>query len=396
MRPLNKLTLSAIKNAGHGRHGDGGGLWLEVDSYGGRWVFRYQLAKRSREMGLGSLRDVGLSRARQMAQEARELLARRIDPIARRQASQASVPTFADVAEDYITAQAAGFRNAKHIYQWRQTLGDSYCKALRSRRVDEITTDDVMGVIRPIWTSKAETAQRLRARIERILDAARIRGYRTGENPARWKGHLEFLLPKRAKLQRGHHAALPADEVPGLIELLRAKDTVAAYCLEFTILTASRTGEAIAARWEEVDGDVWTVPAARMKAFKAHRVPLVPRAIEIIDHMRKLGSPWVFPGQHRLKRHLSNMAMLRLLDDLGFECTTHGFRSTFRDWAGDRTNFPREIIEAALAHSLKSEVEAAYRRSDALEKRRRLMEAWAGFCEPKSKGNVLRPAFGKR
>lgn len=393
---FNKLSATAIK-AGlpDGWHSDGGGLYLLVDS-APRWVFRYRWKApgssgtgKRRHMGLGPLRDVTLAQARAKAAKARELLRERRDPLETRDAGAVNPTTFGQVADGYIDAMAPQFRNAKHLWQWRQTLGDDYCRALRARPVSEVSTEDVLAVITPIWLTKAETAARLRGRIERVLDAARAKGLRSGENPARWRGHMDHLLPRRQKLQRGHHAALLRDGVAALIEELRARKTVASLCLEFTILTAARTGEAIGARWEEIDGDLWTVPAERMKAKRAHRVPLSRRAIEVLDILRPAGSVWCFPGQRR-GHHISNMAMLVLLRKAGLAVTVHGFRSTFRDWAGDCTAFPREIIEAALAHVVGDSTEAAYRRGDALERRRELMEAWARFCEPMVADNVVR------
>jgi integrase len=397
MGAINKLTASKLPKLGPGRHGDGGGLYLDVDRYGRRWVFRYRWRApgeagegKRREMGLGPLRDVSLAQARVMAGKARELLRMRRDPVEARSRGEAlDKPSFGSVADEYMAAMAPQFRNAKHIWQWRQTLGDAYCRSLRARPIDEIETADVLAVLQPIWLAKMETAARLRGRIERVLDAAKARGLRSGENPARWRGHLDHLLPRRQKLQRGHHRALPVGEMAEFVARLRERQTTAAWCLEFVILTACRTGEAIGARWEEIDGDVWTIPAERMKAKRAHRVPLSRRAVSILEVMRQHGSEWVFPGQH-LRRHLSNMAMLVMLRDMGSSVTVHGFRSTFRDWAGDHTSFPREIIETALAHAVGSATEAAYRRGDALERRRDLMEAWAGYCEPEQASNVVR------
>lgn len=394
---INKLTSAKVAGKlAPGRYGDGGGLYLDVDTYGKRWVFRYRWREpgaegpgRHREMGLGPLRDVTLAQARQKAAQAREQLRARQDPIKARESAPAAHVSFGDMADRYIDAMAPTFRNAKHLWQWKQTLGDAYCASLRPIPVDRVETSHVLAVLTPIWIIKAETADRLRGRIERVLDAAKAQGLRSGENPARWRGHLNHLLPARKKLARGHFAALPRQDVPALIARLRSRRTVAAWCLEFVILTAARTGEAIGMRWEELDGDVWTIPAERMKAKRPHRVPLSGRALEILQAMREHGSQWVFPGQHR-RKHLSNMAMLVMLRDLDVPVTVHGFRSTFRDWAGDCTSYPKEIIETCLAHVVGDATEAAYRRGDALERRRELMEAWAQFCEPEQTGNVVR------
>ena len=388
-RGINKLGSRWVQSVTKpGRYSDGGGLYLVVDAHGKRWVFMYVRGGRRTEMGLGPLRDVPLAKARELALQARQVLLAGGSPREARRDVLAP-PTFGQAADSYIDAMSPQFKNAKHLWQWRQTLGDGYCRSLRARPVDAVTTEDVLAVLSPIWLTKAETAARLRGRIERVLDAARAKGQRSGENPARWKGHLKLLLPARQELQRGHHAALPATEVPGMIERLRARDTVAATCLEFTILTVARTGEAIHLRWDEIDGDLWTIPASRMKAKRPHRVPLSRRALAILDEMLPLDSEWVFPGQKR-GRPLSNMAMLVLLRDMDLAVTVHGFRSTFRDWAGDHTRFPREVIEAALAHTVGSDTERAYRRGDALDRRRELLEAWASYCEPSVAGNVVR------
>ena len=384
---INRLSAKRIAAlTEHGRHADGGGLYLVVDQYGKRWVFIWTKAGKRTEMGLGPLRDVPLAEARELAAGARAALRKGLNP---REARNRTVSTFGECADAYTETMATQFKNAKHLWQWRQTLGDSYCRSIRSKPVDQISTEDVLAILQPIWLLKNETAARLRGRIERVLYAARAKGLRSGENPARWRGHVDHLLPRRQKLQRGHHRTIPASEVPALIARLREHDTMAAACLEWCILTACRTGEAIGAKWEEIDGDVWTIPAERMKAKRPHRVPLTSRCLALLAELRQVGSPWIFPGQ-RPGRPLSNMAMLELLRKMDVDATTHGFRSTFRDWAGDHTSFPREIIEAALAHTVGSETERAYRRGDALERRRELMAAWASACEPAPAGNVVR------
>jgi integrase len=393
-RLLNRLTDRAINSTkiNPGRHADGGGLYLVVDRPGGkdaakRWVFLYRKDGRLREMGLGGLLNVPMAKARAEAEKWRLVLgdrAKRGDPIAERKRSSGGVPAFGDFADKFLDAKEAGWRNDKHRAQWRMTLTE-YAASLRRKPVSEIATEDILSVLKPIWTEKPETAARLRGRIERVLDAARAAGHRTGENPARWRGHLDHLLAKRQKLSRGHHAAMPYDEVPAFVVGLRERPATAARALEFCILTAARSGEALAARWDEIDFDakVWTVPAGRMKAAREHRVPLSDRAIAILREMEagRTGE-YIFPGQ-RPRRPLSNMAFEMLLRRINSPYTAHGFRSSFRDWAGDKTTFPREVAEAALAHAIGNETEAAYRRSDALEKRRRLMDAWAAFCEAK-------------
>ena len=264
-----------------------------------------------------------------------------------------------------------------------------YAASIRDRAVCDIDTHDVMSVLKPIWSSKPETAARLRSWIERVLDAAKVKGFRTGENPARLRGHLDHLLPRRSKLSRGHHAALPYDDVPAFVGRLRATPSMAALALEFTILTAARTGDTLGAQWDETDFEarLWTIPAERMKATREHRVPLVQRAIGILreikstEHLEPI-SKFVFRG-HRPGKPLSNMSMVMLLRRMEVtNATVHGFRSSFRDWCGNETNFPREVAEAALAHVTGNATEQAYRRSDALEKRRKLMEAWEKHCGP--------------
>jgi integrase len=393
-RLLNRLSDRAINSTkiNPGRHADGGGLYLVVDRPGGkdaakRWVFLYRKDGRLREMGLGGLLNVPIGKARVEAEKWRTVLgdrASRGDPIAERKRVAGGIPTFGDFADKFLDAKEAGWRNDKHRAQWRMTLTE-YAASLRRKPVSEIATEDVLSVLKPIWTEKPETAARLRGRIERVLDAARAAGHRTGENPARWRGHLDHLLAKRQKLSRGHHAAMPYDEVPAFVVGLRDRPATAARALEFCILTAARSGEALAARWDEIDFDakLWTVPAGRMKAAREHRVPLSDRAIAILREMEEgRTGEHVFPGQ-RSRRPLSNMAFEMLLRRVSSPYTAHGFRSSFRDWAGDKTTFPREVAEAALAHAIGNETEAAYRRSDALEKRRKLMDAWGAFLEAK-------------
>ena len=284
------------------------------------------------------------------------------------------------MAEEVIASLETGWRNPKHRYQWRQTLA-VHCNSIHDLPVDAVTTDHVLAILKPLWSKVPETASRLRGRIEKVLDAAKARGHRSGENPARWRGHLDHLLPKRQRLTRGHHKALPYAEVPAFVARLQELRSISALCLEFTILTAARSGEAMGARFEEFDLDrgIWTVPATRMKAGREHRVPLSPRAIEIVQRMAAVRTgDFVFPG-NRPDRPLSNMALEMLMRRLKVDATVHGFRSAFRDWAAEQTSVPREVAEAALAHVLENKVEAAYRRSDLFEKRRVLMEQWAEF-----------------
>ncbi|MDF2809910.1 MAG: integrase [Microvirga sp.] len=416
-RAVNRLSARGVEALSKpGRHADGAGLYLVVDRSGAkRWVFLFRWQGRLKEMGLGSTRAVSLSKAREAAAKAREMVAAGRNPIEARRAASTKVPTFAEMAETLIESISHGLRNAKHIAQWRMTLSverdkttgelleAGYCLKLRSRAVSDIETSHVLETLQPIWTTKPETASRVRGRIERVLDAAKAKGFRTGENPARWRGHLDTLLSRRKRLQRGHHDALPYTDVPAFIADLRQREAIAALMLEFTILCVSRTGEVTGARWPEVNMEtkVWTVPAARMKAGKEHRVPLGPRALEILSMLEafRTTGDYIFPGMKK-GRPLSNMAMLMLMQKRMErpDITVHGFRSSFRDWAGECTSFPREVAEAALAHTVGDEVERAYRRGDALEKRRKLMLAWEGFVGSAVKGagsNVIAPARWK-
>ena len=332
-------------------------------------------------MGLGSALSVPLARAREKAAEARLLIADRIDPILARRATS-TVPSFGVAAENMIDTKSPELRSETSRRRWIRSL-NVYAVLLKGLPVDQIGTEEVLNVLRPIWTSKPETAQKTRGFIEAVLDAAKAKGQRYGENPARWRGHLDHLLPKRQNLTRGHHAALPFRSVPSFLAALRDERSVGAWALEFTILTAARTGETVGATWSEVDleAGVWTVPASRTKAGRVHRIPLVDRTLTLLGELGegRVGN-YVFPGQ-KPDRHISTGTMDRVLDRMAVVgATVHGFRSSFRDWAGECTDFPREVAEAALAHSVGNETERAYRRADALEKRRALMKAWSEFC----------------
>lgn len=390
------LTARKVETAKPGKYSDGGNLYLIVSETGARkWVLRFTWRGRAKEMGLGSASSVPLADAREKAADARRKIGRGLNPIEERK-RDGGIPSFGDMADDVREALSAGFRNEKHKAQWKSTL-ETYAAPLRRKPVDTITTDDVLAVLKPIWTTKAETASRVRGRIEKVLDAAKAKGFREGENPARWRGHLDHLLPKQSKLARGHHSAMPYENVPAFFADLRKREATAALALELCILTAARSGEILGMRWTEVDLEkkVWTVPPHRMKAGREHRVPLSARAITILRQLRKLGTgDFVFPGQARNKP-LSNMAMEMVLRRMELDdVTVHGFRSSFRDWAGNVSSFPRELIETALAHVIGDKAEQAYRRGDALEKRRKLMDAWASYCEPRKSGNVVQ--IGKR
>src|SRR5262245_36230517 len=374
MRPLHKQSVKRIEQVanGGGTIGDGGGLYLRSDGkYQASWLFRYRSGNRSRWTGIGPYPTMTLAMAREKAAELRKLVASGIDPVEQKQQIRAANKleaarnvTFEQAADRYIAAHEAEWKNPKHRTQWRSSLSTYAFPTLGKLSVADVDTGLVVKVLEPIWATKRETASRVRGRIESILGWATVAGLRTGLNPARWKDHLDHLLASDNK-KIEHHAALDYKELPAFITELRKHEALAARALEFTILTAGRTQEIIGAVWDEIDlkEKVWTIPAERMKAKVEHKVPLSDRAVELLQSVQGLDDVFVFPGQNGGKP-LSNMSLLMLLRrmDRG-DLTTHGFRSTFRDWAGDCTNFPREVIEAALAHTLKNKVEAAYRRS---------------------------------
>ncbi|MDM8357336.1 tyrosine-type recombinase/integrase [Pandoraea communis] len=382
--------MKVTKTTKPGLYADGGGLYLQITKAGVKsWLFRYMLSGKARGMGLGPIHTIGLAEARSRALDCRRLLLDGVDPIDSRNASRlANAPpsgvTFQHCADKYIEAHKASWKNAKHVDQWTNTLATYASPIFGALPVSAVDTSLVMRVLEPIWVEKSETASRLRGRIEAVLDWATVRGYRTGENPARLKGHLDALLPNRARVQKTqHHPALPYADIAVFVNELRAEDGVAARALELLILTATRTNEVIGATWQEfdIDGSVWTIPADRMKMKREHRIPLSDDAIAIIKRLRDVQrGPYVFPGA-RDQRPLSNMAMLQLLKRMEYEqITVHGFRSTFRDWAGETTHYPREVCEAALAHGIKDKAEAAYARGDLFAKRSALMTDWAAFC----------------
>lgn len=391
----NALTPFSVKNAKPGRYADGGGLQLLVKESGARsWVYRFMLRGKSRDIGLGPAAGTGkisLTEARDAADELRRKVKAGIDPLEERQklaaealaAAQAATiakMTFKAVAEAYIDNNEDGWRNSKHRQQWRNTLATYVYPEIGELPVADVATPHVLKILEPIWKAKPETASRVRGRIETILDAAKARGYRNGENPARWRGHIAQILPQRSRLTRGHHKALPYASVPAFFEELRKRDAVAALALEFTILTATRTSEVIGATWNEVDLEraIWTIPAVRMKAGREHRVPLSPRTVQILESLKPLGKSRLFPVGKAGK--LSGMAMTMLLRRMKVDATVHGFRSSFRDWAAEHTGYAHEVCEMALAHVIGNKAEAAYRRGDLFEKRRRLMNDWATYC----------------
>jgi integrase len=391
-RQINRLNARRVVTlAENGRHADGSGLYLSISPNGGRrWVFLYRWHGKPTEIGLGSARDVTLARARELAKDARGRLAEGISPKEARMPVEGA--TFGACADRLIAAMRPSWRNTKHAEQWEMTLRN-YAAPLRRLPAHAITTDDVLSVLKPLWNEKLETASRLRGRIERVLDAAKAQGLRTGENPARWRGHLDQLLPKRQRLTRGHHAAMSFGDVPEFIADLQSREGLGALVLEFTILTAARSGEVLGARWDEFDLEcaVWTVPAHRMKGGREHRVPLSGRAVALVKTLRQAdSSEFVFAG-HKPGKPLSRMTLGNVLRRMKVgDATVHGFRSAFRDWAAECSNFTNEVCEAALAHAVSNRVEAAYRRGDLFEKRRKLMDAWTAFCATaKGTGNIV-------
>ena len=385
------LTARFCQTAKPGRHSDGDGLILAVSPTGSRkWILRYQINHRRRDMQLGNLADVSLAEARDKAENLRKLVRKGVDPMEQRQPEPGpAIPTFTTVAAAYIRSHRRGWRNRKHARQWVATLKTYARPAIGAKPVDTIDTEDVLRILQPIWTEKTETAKRVQGRMENIFDWCTARKYRDASNPARWRGHLDHLLPKPGKVKRPvHHPAMPWPALPAFLVELDQAPSISACALKWLILTATRTNETLGARWDEIDLDaaVWTVPASRMKAGRDHRVPLPPPCLDILKALPRLaGTPYVFPGA-RAGRPLSNMALLQLMRGMGHgqggkqsPAVPHGFRSTFRDWCGEATSYPREIAEAALAHVYPNKVEAAYARSDLFLKRRKLMEDWAAF-----------------
>jgi integrase len=401
-KKLELLSAVKVRNLkGPGYFSDGGNLYFRIAPGGAcGWIFRYAMAGKTRDMGLGGFPDISLAAARKHAEECRALLQRGIDPIEQRRSqrgaqrvAQAKSATFDDCVRDYIKDHEAGWRNAKHCAQWSSTLAAYASPVFGKLPVSAIDDGLVLRALKPIWYEKPETASRVRGRIEAVLDWARVHGYRSGENPARWRGHLDHILPARAKLAKvEHHAALPYAEIGAFMAALRDCSDLGARALELVILTATRTGEAIGARWDEIDlkNKTWTIPAERMKGRKEHRVPLSAPAVALLEqlHDSRTGE-FVFPGS-KPARPLSRMALPMLMRRLGrTDITIHGFRSTFCDWAAERTSYPNHVVEMALAHAVPSAVEAAYRRGDLLAKRQQLMQAWASYCSVAGNGDVV-------
>jgi integrase len=396
-RVAERLTARAIQAAkARGLYADGKGLYLRVGPTGSKsWIYRYVSAGRQHDLGLGPFPEVSLAEARERAMAQRRLRINGNDPLAERRSQRHAetvqrikAQTFRQSAVAYIEAHSAGWRGGKQAEQWRQSLTAYAYPMLGDLPVQAIDTSAVLAAVEPVWRTKTETATRVRERIEAVLNWATARGYRAGENPARWKGHLANLLPARSKVQRvAHHPALPYAEIADFMAELRARDGVPARALEFLILTAARSGEVLKAGWDEIDlkERIWTVPAERTKTGRQHRVPLSDEAIAALPECT---GEFIFPGRGGAPSKTALFDMLRRMgrDDL----TTHGFRSTFRDWAGERTAYPREVAEMALAHTVGDAVERAYARGDLFEKRRQLMQAWADYCaQPATGGEVV-------
>jgi integrase len=385
---INKLTARKVQTAGPGKYEDGGGLRIVVSHTGSKqWVMRYTIAGKRREAGLGSYPIVSLECARKKAIDYREKVVQGIDPLEVKPVAPPDKPTFTHCAALFIKHHRRGWKNRKHGRQWVSTLKTYVRPVIGNRPVDEIGTEEILQILTPIWISKNETAKRVQGRIENILDYAAARKWRDANNPARWRGHLDKLLLSPNKIQNvRHHPAMPYDMVAAFMAELRANTSISSYALQWLILTATRTSETLQGKWEEIDlkTQIWTIPSERMKAKRPHRVPLTDPAMAILDvSPRVAGNPYLFPGS-RYSKPLSNMALLQLMRGMGYgvggnkaDYVPHGFRSSFRDWAGEVSSFPHDVCEMALAHVIENKAEAAYRRGDLFAKRRRMMQEWA-------------------
>ena len=387
---IHKLSVRKVATASPGKYEDGYGLRLVVSKSGAKkWVLRFTLHGRRREMGLGSYPSVGLADARTSALKRRRLVAKAVDPIEARRIEAKRIPVFTACAARYIRGHRHGWQNTKHARQWVSTLKTYARPVIGKKPVNAIATEDILQILSPIWATKTETAKRVQGRIENIMDFAAAHQYRDPLNPARWRGHLDKLLPRPSRVKKvAHHPAMPYAEVPTFFDELSRNGSVSALALQFLILTATRTLEVLHSEWREFDlpAGVWTVPASRMKTRREHRVPLSDSAMTVLEALPRIeGCPFVFPGS-RNGRPLSNMALLQLMRGMGYgvnssrgDYVPHGFRSTFRDWSGEVSSFPREVAEMALAHAIENRVEAAYRRGDLFAKRRKMMQDWADY-----------------
>jgi integrase len=384
----------------HGRHRVSDNLYLQIGEDGRRsWLFRYQLGGRAHQMGLGSADLRTLAEARELVHaERRRLHLEGVDPLQHRRATAkldaARGVTFQECAAQYLAAHRSGWRSNKHAQDWTSSIRDHVLPVIGDLSVSSIDTAAVMRVLEPIWRDRTETASRVRGRIESALDWAKVRGYRDGENPARWRGHLDHLLPTKSKVWKvEHHAAMPYTELPVFMVALREEEDIAAKALQFMILTAARSGEVLGARWSEIDlrAAIWTVPAERMKGHREHRVPLSQQAVELLQELPRDGGVVFYRSRHPNRPLLHHSEPVQILRRMGRSETVHGFRSSFRDWAADTTAYPNHVVEQALAHSISNAVEAAYRRGDLFDKRRKLMDAWATFCNspPVERGDVV-------
>src|SRR5262245_18976765 len=409
-RTLNRLSVKFVESKRHkpGMYADGGGLYLRVAEGGSKqWIFRYaaydpshKRSYRLRDMSIAPCHTIDLAKAREKARQARELRLEGIDPIAHKRAQRAAAEaasakamTFRQCAEEFMKDNSAKWSNAKHREQWETTLVSYVYPAFGNQPVGAIDTPLVLKALKPLWERVPETASRVRGRIENVLGWATVHHYRTGDNPARWKGHLEHALPARSEVVKVKHlAALPYSQAGSFMAKIRQDTRIGARCLEFIVLTAARVGEANVADWNEIDFTerVWIVPAERMKVDREHRIPLSDSALAVLEEMRAIRiSDYIFPGK-RAGRPVGANTVLRIAKETaGVDITTHGLRSTFRDWAAERTSFPREVAEMALAHTIPNAVEAAYRRGDLFDQRRRLMDAWAEFCTWQSSAKVV-------
>jgi integrase len=408
-RTLNRLSNLKVERAKRpGMYADGGGLYLRIAEGGSRqWIFRYATNGRLRDMGIGPCHTLTLAEARKRATDARKLRLDGIDPIAHKHAQRAAAVaeaakamTFKQCAEGYIKDNEAEWTNAKHRHEWSATLARYVYPVLGDLPVATIDTPLVLKVIKPLWQRAPETASRVRGRIENVLGWATVHHYRAGDNPARWRGLLEHALPARNKVARvQHHAALPYAQAADFMAKVRKDTRIIARCLEFVGLTAVRVGEANVARWPEIDfqNRVWTIPGERMGKShrKEHRIPLSNAALAVLDAMRAVRhSDYIFPGQRNAHAVGANSVLRVAKEAAGFDITTHGLRSTFRDWAAEQTNYPNHVVEQALAHAIPNAVEAAYRRGDLFEKRRRLMDAWAEYCRKQNGAGAVVPLRG--
>ncbi|MGD9712369.1 MAG: tyrosine-type recombinase/integrase [Thermomicrobiales bacterium] len=412
-RVQNRLTARFVETVkAPGSYGDGEGLYLNVGSTGSKsWFLRYRLGSSRKDMGLGSLNAISLARARELATEARSTLAKAragegLDPLAAREAKRkadqeakireaARRVTFGELCDEHLAEMSSSWTR-QYYEEWKRAL-EVFAAELRPLPVAEVDTERVLAVLKPLWLVKPVTAKLLRVRIAAVLDRGKVKGLRSGENPAAWVGHLKLLLPKRPKSSRRHYPALPYQRLPEFIANLRTRKSVQALAAEFVILTAARVSEATLADWSEIDREarLWVVPASRMKLRIEHRVALSARALAVLDELEKVrqGS-FVFPG--RDGKHIHKMTVLSVIKELAADCTTHGMRSAFRDWAAEETNFPREAAEQCLAHRLGDQTELSYKRGDMIEKRRRIMEAWSQYIEPRKAAKVIPLAKAKR